>query len=166
MPDQLSVPVPGARALLNQARIVPTLPPDIPIVPKKRVRRWPIVLVVLVGLAGLTGYSIWRNQNRAEVNANRIDTQSQAGSGRSAADKARIMRAVEPAVLSDRPKGTRIRVRLSNGVRIFQIESSTVQRAVGKQPTTCVLFGVTDPKTGAKDMPETVCIPGLDYAIQ
>lgn len=179
MPDQLYMP--AASALVDPARIVPALPPGIPILPAGAGRRVPpvlIVLLVVLGLAGLTGLQIWKSHNRSESVAakqiaapsesgtKRIATHSGALSRRSAADRAKISRTVTLALITHRPKGTTIPVTLSNGVRLFQIESSTVRYDRAKQPTTCVLFGVTDPKNGARDAPETVCMAGLDYRIQ
>jgi len=106
---------------------------------------------------------------RSQAGATRSEagiTPGESESGRSPADKAKIKQITTLAILTHRPKGSLIQVPLSNGVRIFQIQSSIVHRQPGKPPTTCVLFGVVDPATGAKDSPETVCYAGLDDPIQ
>jgi len=93
-------------------------------------------------------------------------TGSEAAAKWSAADNARISQTLAPALWMRSHKGTRIPVKLSSGVRLFEIESSVVHYQRGKGPTTCVRFGVIDPKTGDKDSPDTVCFPLLDYKIQ
>ena len=181
MPEQLYKPVPGASALVDPARIIPALPSGIPILPanaKTRVPRGLIVLLVVVGLAGLTGLQIWTNHHRrvavdaagakpvaTQSQAGTRRTRSEAGAKRSAADNAKIAEAVGLAMWTYRPKGTRIPVKLSYGVRLFQIDSSVVYHQAGK-PTTCVRLSVIEPRTGARDAPETLCLPSLNYPIQ
>jgi hypothetical protein len=170
---------------VDPARIIPPLPPGIPIVPVKAKRRWPvrrIVLLVLVGWVGLGSLRVWIVHNRREAEAKQIAVQQaeakrnaarsqaganrgQAGAKRSAADTAKITNTVALAMWMHRPKGTRIPVTLSNGVRFFQIDSSVVSYQAGK-PTTCVRFSMIDPKTRAGEAPETLCIPALDYPIE
>ncbi len=98
----------------------------------KAKRRLPvglIVVLVIVGLIGLSWFDVWYH----DYDSNRIDP------------------LVTRAVLAHAVKGTRIPVTLWSGPRILEIESANAERQPGRAPDTIVISNVLDPKTGAKD---------------
>ena len=128
---------PAPEGRVNPERFVPPLPPGISILPgqleaAKTKRRLPVGLIVVLVIVGLAGLE-WFNIYYSDYDSKRIDP------------------VVTQAVLAHVPKGTRIPVTLWSGPRLIEIESAFPERQPGRAPDTIVLSYVIDPKTGAKD---------------
>lgn len=149
MAESAIAAVPGAGGAAR--RVIPPLPPGIPILPGQaasgsRRSRKPIVLLAIAAIAVLIWFFRWY----------------------SAIDGKRIDAVVTPAMYAHPTFGTRLPVTLMSGPRILSIGSSFVEPGVAP-PTTCVRVYVWDPKTGAQDPKFRSgyydCISGFSYVI-
>jgi hypothetical protein len=160
MPEQALAPIPGGGVPVRPARIIPPLPPDIPILPgqlktARTARRLPVGLIIFLVLLGL-GALGWLNVWYSDYDSKRIDP------------------VVARALVAHVPKGTRLPVMLWSGPRILVIKLAfpNNQTGPGQTPTTCVTLDVLDPNTGAKDTSAkyragaATCIEGVAVTIR
>ena len=150
MAESAIAAVPGAGGAAR--RVIPPLPPGIPILPGQaasgsRRSRKPIVLLAIAAIAVL----IWGLRWYSAIDGKRIDA------------------VVAPAMYAHVKFGTRLPVTLMSGPRILSIGSSYIEPGVSP-PTTCVSVYVWDPKTGAQDPryrggQHFDCIEGFSYVI-
>lgn len=155
MSGQMLAPVPGGGGPFRPQRMIPPLPPGIPILPGSGVAprkrgRLPWVIAALIAI-----FVLWRLGNFAIAYGEQ--------------DQKTIDGTIRGMMRWKPKKGDRYMVSLHSGFRQIELEFSTVDppAAIGEGPTTCVSFKLFDPGTGAEDRSyphaQVTCIKNMAY---